>query len=164
MLKIALVGAPDSGQSQLAASLSDALKASGRDAAIALIDSAVLEPDLTNHDLTLLMGLDTSSKTARLTQEAADQFIRAALDRAGIAYRVIYGQGEERLQNAIHACESLFEQEMQAARGNRVSTEMVELENGNKIGQWVRMCDKCSDPLCEHQLLTALLSRRARPA
>ena len=29
---------------------------------------------------------------------------------------------------------------------------------------WVWSCEKCSDPQCEHRLLTALLAQRARQA
>ncbi len=158
MLKIALVGAPDTGKSQLAAALTGALEASGWPAAIVLIDKPALQSDLASHDLILLMGLDTRSD-ARLAQEAADQQIRTALAHANMAYRVIYGVDEERLHQALQACESLLKQGTQP--GQTPNSRIASLKKGKKIQQWVWPCDKCSDPQCEHRLLTDLLARRA---
>ena len=164
MLKIALVGAPDTGKSQLAAALTGALEASGWQAAIVLIDKPALQSDLASHDLILLMGLDTRSG-ARLAQEAADQQIRTALAHANMAYRVIYGLGEERLHQALQACGSSLKQATQAPGGTKTATTPASFETGKKARKkaqpWVWMCDKCSDPACEHRLLSDLLARRA---
>ena len=158
MLKIALVGAPGSGKAVLAAALTDALNASGWPAAIVSIDNPALAPELASHDLILLMGLDIGS-TARLAQEAADQQIRAALAHANIAYPVIYGLGEERLHHAIQACKSLLKQDTQLSE-TTMAAPPASVEAGKKARQWVWMCEKCSDPACEHRLLSDLLASR----
>lgn len=149
MLRIALLGVPDSAKAGLAAALADALNTSGSPATVAQIDSPTLAPGLANHDLVLLTGLDIWSAA----REASDQQIRTALDHAGIAYRVIYGLGEERLQHALQACSSLLGQD--PLQRTPASAAM-----GKKTRQWAWMCEKCSDPACEHRLLSDLLASR----
>lgn len=117
-------------------------------------------PDLASHELILLMGLDIRS-TARREQEAADQQIRAALAHANIAYRVIYGLGEERLHHALQACKSLLKQATQMPETAMAVAPPASVEADKKARQWVWMCEKCSDPGCEHRLLSDLLASRS---
>lgn len=145
MLRIALLGVPDSTKAELAAALADALNTSGSPATVAQIDSPTLAPDLASHDLVLLTGLNSWSAA----REASDRQIRATLDHAGIAYRVIYGLGEERLQHALQACGSLPGQ-----------SPLQRAPAGKKARPWAWMCEKCSDPACEHRLLSDLLASR----
>lgn len=81
-------------------------------------------------------------------QEAADQAIRTALASAGIAYRVMYGTSDQRLAQALEAANPPAPQRTVAARNGRKSA-------------WTWVCDKCSDPTCEHRLLSDLLAQRA---
>ena len=54
--------------------------------------------------LTLLMGLDLPCPAGeRLEQEAADLQLRSALECANTAYKVVYGQGDARIQHALNA-------------------------------------------------------------
>lgn len=99
------------------------------------------------YDATLVTGLDLPWAADGLqrqgpeTREPVDALVRGALERAGIAYRVVYGRDEERLANAL------------LALGQRQSA------GGTDERPWSWSCDKCSDPVCEHRLFTGLLGR-----
>jgi nicotinamide riboside kinase len=64
-----------------------------------------------SYDLTLLTGLDLPwvadglQRDGPHVREPVDALVRNSLARAGVPYRVIYGQGEERLSNALAAVE-----------------------------------------------------------
>ena len=62
------------------------------------------------------------------------------LDKAAVPYRVVYGAGADRLQNALAAIDAALSPRA-PARG------------------WAWSCDKCSDPDCEHRLFSQLLGR-----
>ena len=177
MLKLALVGAPYTGKSALAAALNGALGtpacAAPASASIAIVSAPVLAASLAGYDLVLLMGLelpvrepdmgDSPVLTARMNEarEAADQSIRAALRQAGMPYQVIYGSAEERLAHALAALEPLLK-----TAGQRLRHSPGAMSNPGSAGKtrpWVWVCDKCSDPQCEHRLLSDLLAGRARP-
>jgi nicotinamide riboside kinase len=104
-----------------------------------------------NFDLTLLTGLDMPWEPDGLqrdgpqVREPVDALLRTALDSAGIAYRVVYGTGDARLMNASNAINSI------AAHAGIYSSKS---QSASK--PWVWMCDKCSDPDCEHRLFSAL--------
>lgn len=157
MVKIAIAGAPLTGKSPLATALGNALQASGRQAVVT-VASTPCPADLMGHDLVLLTGLEPTRQVhgavASITpaaQEAADQAIRAALASAGIAYRVMYGTSAQRLAQALDAVNPPSPQRTIAARNGRKSA-------------WTWVCEKCSDPTCEHRLLSDLLARRANSA
>lgn len=100
------------------------------------------------YDLTLLTGLDLpwvadAQRDGPHVREPVDALVRAALQRAGVAYRVVYGQGADRLANVLLAVDA---QQGLTASGPRASLQ---------TRPWA--CDKCSDPACEHRLFTALL-------
>ena len=96
-----------------------------------------------HYDLTLVTGLDLPwvadglQRDGPHVREPVDTRLRAALTRAGVAYRVIYGQGDQRLKQALAAID------VNTARSNHSSA-------------WRWACDKCSDPECEHRLFSAL--------
>jgi hypothetical protein len=187
MLTIALLGAPRTGKSLLERSLRSALKAG----AITLhleTDVAALPAALPNYDLVLLTGLPVSGHASKAgffrrqahqqfahdatpgaaeplqnpnqpaadqpAQQAADTAIRAALIDAQIAFQVLYGSHEERLTQAREAIENLLPAQTrpQPQPQHRPETKKP----------WVWLCDKCSDPQCEHRLLTDLLASRTR--
>ena len=94
------------------------------------------------YDTTLVTGLDLPwvpdglQRDAAHAREDVDALVRGALQRAGIAYRVVYGQGNERLQSAL------------AALGAPLK---------GRESNWAWSCEKCSDPECEHRLFRKLL-------
>jgi hypothetical protein len=150
VLKIAVTGAPSTGKHQLASALDHALKDAGRDAIVAVTNSFASPSDAAG--LTLLCGLESATQAH---QQAADQSIRATLAAGGMAYCVLYGSAPQRLAQALGAVERLLpglpQQEPAPVR-----------REGNKA--WVWVCDKCSDPVCEHRLLSDLLAQRTSPA
>jgi len=158
MLNIALLGACPVQLSELAAALDRAAQALGRRIRlVTAVGADALPAGLPRFDLVLLAGLEAPYKAvtdvdAATDPEAADQSIRTALTRADVSYRVLYGTADERLAHALQALESL----LPAASRPRQSAS----PGGLKSQPWVWMCDKCSDPQCEHRLLTALLARR----
>lgn len=95
-----------------------------------------------HYDLTLVTGLDIAwvadglQRDGPHVREPVDAMVRAALDRAGLPYRVVYGQGPRRLLNALYAIDSFT-------------------RTGTESRPWT--CDKCADPDCEHKLFTGLL-------
>ncbi|MBG6071222.1 MULTISPECIES: hypothetical protein [unclassified Polaromonas] len=160
MLKIALLGACPAQLSELAAAMNPAGKA--LDGQITLVTAGTadaLPTGLSGFDLVLLSGLEarflancTTGPCPVANHETVDRSIRNALAQAAISYRVLYGTADERHAHAQQAVESL----LPAASRSRQATRPVGLKNQ----PWVWMCDKCSDPQCEHRLLTALLASR----
>lgn len=170
MLNIALVGAPQTGKSALAAALNGALETSACAASVVIDPAHLPAGDLAGYDLVLLMGLEASAHglnpcglPAITTQmrEAADQSIRTALLQAGMPYQVIYGSDDERLTHAIAALEPLLKTAGKRLRQSPGSVGGP--DSAGKARPWVWVCDKCSDPQCEHRLLSDLLAGRTRP-
>jgi len=104
-----------------------------------------------HYDITLLTGLDLPwvadglQRDGPHVREPVDARVRAALARGGIAHKVIYGQGEARLANALFAIESA------------AASSTSPWANSRKDAQsrpWT--CRDCSDPACEHRLFTGL--------
>ena len=96
----------------------------------------------------LLLALDIPAPLAAGTAHSAaqsqqmDALLRCTLVQAGLPFQVIYGRGEQRLAQAL------------AALGKPAA------ESGSGRKPWVWVCDKCSDPVCEHRLLSDLLASR----
>jgi nicotinamide riboside kinase len=109
-------------------------------------------------DATLVTGLDIAWEADGLQRDGAharppvDALLRQTLDKAGIAYQVVYGLGDERLHNAIN----LYATNLVAACAVNQGAS-----NGKDSKKWVWNCDKCSDPVCEHQLFSQLLKSQA---
>ncbi len=169
MLKIALLGAPRTGKSLLASALNSAANASAWPATIVVLQAQdpALPVTPADYDLVLLTGLedtvttphseDAQTPASPQAQQMADTAIRAALTSAKISYRVLYGCSQERLAQACEALQSLLPTlPMLDPRGP--------IRARKKPAPWVWPCEKCSDPQCEHRLLTALLAQRARRA
>ena len=99
------------------------------------------------YDVTLLTGLDLPwlpdglQRQGPQVQEQVDALIRNALADAGVAYRVVYGQGKERVASALAAIDS----------APPVSESTV------PSTRWQWNCEKCSDPQCERRLFTRAL-------
>lgn len=106
------------------------------------------------YDLTLLTGLDLPWVDDGLHRQpgsgpAVDALLRSLLDRAGVAYQVVYGHGPRRLQAALGALES----------AGLVDSGSAQEKTGG-AQNWVWTCDKCSDPACEHRLFAQLQGGR----
>ena len=160
MLTIALLDACPARLSELAVALEKAMHALDPHVMrLTAADAGTLPASLAGFDLILLAGVETPAPApckagldAAPDPEVADHSIRTALALAGVSYRVLYGTAGERLAHALQAMESLMPtagRPRQAAR-----------PGGLKNQPWVWMCEKCSDPQCEHRLLTALLAQR----
>ena len=99
-------------------------------------------------DYSLLLALDVGSANASANgvdtaqRLRMDALLRQALVQAQIPFQVIYGLGEDRLAQALSALKR-----SPAVREARRKP-------------WVWACDKCSDPACEHRLLSDLLASR----
>ncbi len=145
MLQVALLGAPATGKTQLAA----ALLATRPDLGVTVSDDWEMLARLTPEqsfpfDMVLLMGLDLPCRASHsCDRESTDALLRRALAQAGVSYKVIYGQGPERLLNALSALSAL---------------DTLTSSNSNR---WVWPCDKCSDPQCERRLLSDLIAKRS---
>jgi nicotinamide riboside kinase len=110
------------------------------------------------YDVTLLCALDLPwvpdglHRVGPQVRESVDAQIRAALERGCVPYRMVYGNGNERLRNALAAIDSASPEDRhiatEAARG------------------WKWTCEKCGDPDCERRLFTGLSASPAagRPA
>jgi nicotinamide riboside kinase len=98
------------------------------------------------YDITLVSGLDLPWMADGLqrdgphVREPVDALVREGLAKAGVAYRVVYGSGPQRLANALRAIGE-FDRNADAA--------------GQQVWAW--QCEKCGDPECEHRLFTGLL-------
>jgi nicotinamide riboside kinase len=114
------------------------------------------------YSLTLLMGLDLPwvadglQRDGPHVREPVDAMIRTHLVQNNFPFQVIYGVGAPRLNNALVALSQL--PMLQAA-----------LSSPDRDGGYLRVekrlnrpwqCEKCSDPVCEHRLFTALLESK----
>ena len=111
------------------------------------------------YDITLVMGLDwPQSSTAlqsdgHIMRSTVDSVLRQTLSQSGLAYKVIYGQGHQRLNHALLALGLAGEDDL--ARQIREQGQFA-INQGRT--QW--QCNECSDPECEHKLFTSLLGDR----
>jgi nicotinamide riboside kinase len=108
-----------------------------------------------SYSLTLVTGLDLPwiadglQRDGPHVREPVDTLIRSMLAQAQIGYRVVYGNGEERLLSALAAVKSTPRNPLAAAAPEPPPPRQP----------WVWVCDKCSDPECEHKLFSALARR-----
>lgn len=140
-MKVAIVGAPLSGTTQLTHMLTAAFRQRGIH--IDVVDTP--EPQsLQPNDWVLLCGLDLEAPSSVDLQ--IDQRIRQTLTDAGIAYQVVYGQGVQRLDNALFCIA-------------RQAPELAQqLQRPEPPVRWSGPCDTCGDGACEHQLFTRLVT------
>ena len=108
-----------------------------------------------SYHLTLLTGLDLPwvadglQRDGAHVREPVDALVRAALDGAGISYRIVYGSGTARLDNALFAINSA------ATCGGIKNAQAIFRSENVTSRPWA--CEKCSDPDCEHKLISGLL-------
>lgn len=112
-----------------------------------------------HYHLTLLTGLDLPWVADGLQREGphvqgpVDELLRAALTGAGLAFQVVYGEGAERLGQALAVLRHAGLAEPAA------SARPEPTQNASRTGRTspkIWRCDKCSDPDCEHRLFTRL--------
>jgi nicotinamide riboside kinase len=103
------------------------------------------------YDATLVTGLDVPWVADGLRRDAAhprepvDALVRSLLQRAGVAFQVVYGQGPQRLQSALAALDA----------AGVLPAGACARTTGNPQ-RWTWACEKCSDPECEHRLFARL--------
>lgn len=145
--RIALLGAPGTGTTALAALLREALNPHPQ---FQLSTSPEPEAGL---DLVLLMGLPSASPPdQRAAQLAADNALRAQLQALSLPYRVVHGQGAFGLSHALLALGL-------PAPDTPTQTVREQAQFDLNRGRTPWSCEKCSDPECEHRLFTGLLGR-----
>jgi nicotinamide riboside kinase len=99
-------------------------------------------------DATLLMGLDLPwiadgiQRDGAHLREPVDDALRTALARGGIQFQVVYGTGEARLQHALRCLNATYE---------------TSEKQTQRLRNW--MCERCSDPVCEHRLFRDLIKK-----
>jgi nicotinamide riboside kinase len=102
-------------------------------------------------DINLLTGLDVPwvsdglQRDGSHVREPVDAAVRHMLGLAGLRYQVVYGTGEERLDNALFCI-------------GRLAPEWAkQLERPEPPTRWSGPCETCGDGDCEHRLFTRLV-------
>lgn len=102
--------------------------------------------------LTLLLGLNRSDAQPGNAANLADQSLRRQLNDAHHPYQVLYGELDEQLAQAVRILH--IHQRTNPSDFAQIAPARPKASN------WRWTCDKCSDPVCEHKLLTDLLAQR----
>lgn len=107
--------------------------------------------------LTLLTGLDMPwlpdglQRDGPHVREPVDALLRHRMQAAGIAYAVIYGTGEARVDSAWRAVAPVL--------GSRGLVAPPAAASPEAPVRWRSRCRECLVPECEHQGFTGLLRR-----
>ena len=139
-MRITILGAPSSGKTELSLALKSFLQ--NNHLPLEVLDSPDIQT-LDQGDAALLCGLDLSPSNE--TQSGIDHEIRASLHTQGKDFQVVYGQGTQRLQNALFCLATQAPQWAYALRRSDIPA------------RWTGPCETCGDGLCEHQLFTKLV-------
>ena len=139
-MKVAIVGAPQTGKTKLTHALSARLNAQGL--VVEIVDAASID-SISTMDLVLLCGLDLGHITP--AQSEIDQKIRNTLQQAALNFQVVYGTGEQRLDNALYCL------------GRQAPQWTKQLERPESPPRWSGPCETCGDGDCEHRLFTRLV-------
>lgn len=107
------------------------------------------------YDLNLMTGLDVAwtgdgVRDGPHSRDAFDALLRQALGKAGVDWRVVYGQGEQRTLNALEAVAAVAPWAWAATASDE------------DLDRWSRLkatCEKCGDARCEHRLFTGLTEK-----
>lgn len=142
-LTIALLGAQATGKTQLSHALQRHFQ---KELELVLLDEPSLDL-IDTFDVILLMGLDLPTANDRLPamQRQEDADLRRTLTKMQRAFHVVYGSGQQRLDNALHS----------------ISQHAPQLQTLRKeiTPRWTGPCETCGDGACEHRLFTELLKR-----
>ena len=142
-MKVAILGAPASGKTELALALESFLQ--NNNIPLEVLDNPSIDA-IGQKDAALLCGLDLL--TSNKTKSDVDQEIRSSLHKQGIGFQVVYGQGPQRLQNALFCLAAQAPQWARALRRNDIPV------------RWTGACEACGDGVCEHQLFTKLVAHK----
>jgi len=142
-MKVAILGAPSSGKTELSLALESFLQ--NNHIPLEVLDNPDIQT-LGQGDAAMLCGLDLSPSNE--TQSVGDREIRDSLLTQGIGFQVVYGQGPQRLQNALFCLAAQAPQWAHALRRSDIPV------------RWTGPCETCGDGLCEHQLFTQLVSHK----
>jgi thymidylate kinase len=150
-MRIAILGAPQTGKSQLAQALTQHLTTQHID--VAVLD-APSTTDITPSDIVLLCGLDLMLAPSDVHQKA-DEALRQALTQQHTAFQVVYGQGAERFTHALYAA---------ALRAQALGLEAL-AANMRQLQplRWTGACEHCADADCEHRLFSQLIAKSKAP-
>jgi hypothetical protein len=88
-------------------------------------------------------------------REPVDSALRTALALSGTPFKVIYGSGESRMKNAL-LCLNLANH-MLSADITAVKVAGTDKNRSRRLQSWV--CERCSDPVCEHRLFRDLIEK-----
>lgn len=143
---IALLGADDSGKTQLAEALAQRLAQRG--IAATLVADPLPQPSFDAAALEAHRGHTLNLLIAPASPTPIDETLRKALMDANLSFAVVHGEGAEQLANAWNAINAAADPDARrsAARGATAA--------------WSWSCDKCSDPACEHKLFSDLVAKR----
>ena len=111
-------------------------------------------------DITLLTGFDLPwvadglQRDGAHVREPVDQKIRQLLSTANVRYQVVYGLGDQRLDNALFCI---------AREAAKHASELAQrlhqaLARSETLPQWTGPCETCGDGECEHRLFTRLVT------
>jgi len=164
-MKIAILGAECTGKTTLRRGLEEALSNAGwHDVVVddntplmTAIDRDLLHADASQypaalahmqtftHVLVTALDLPWAAGDNRdegsSQQSAIHQRVHEVLRLHNMAYAMVYGRGEQRLQTAISAVIPSAGESQAEARSYQ---------------RWLSGCEKCSDPVCEHRLFQGL--------
>lgn len=129
-----------------------AARTAGFDGDLLHLDIPAQASQLALCDSVLLIGLAKGAEAAM----AGHMQFREALSQAGLPYQVIYGLNEKPLVELIAFNIAFMQGQQVPASGDAWPGG----KPANPRAQWVWPCDKCSDPQCEHRLLTDLIQQR----
>jgi len=103
------------------------------------------------YDITLLTGLDLPwisdglQRDGPHVREPVDAAVRQMLALAELPYQVVYGTGEQRLENALFCI------------GRQAPQWAKRLERPEPPTRWSGPCETCGDGDCEHRLFSSLV-------
>jgi hypothetical protein len=147
-MNIVVVGAPGSGKTCLADALRLALQDGPTEATEYTITEGEEPSPQRGYDLTLLMGNDLLLQGGGEAALQSDARLRHTLNSQAIAYAVVYGRDQARLDCALQAI----------AYHRQASSSRARSRPATPAWHW--NCETCSDAACEHRLFTALVSER----
>ena len=135
---------------------------------ISLYEEALLKQ--AQFDLTLVMGLDVAwvpdglQRDGEHVREPVDMLIRQAMSKRQLPFKVIYGQGEARLNAALLAISQGITQLTEPMELKFSGASLLPIQAQREVSQYglnqgktAWRCDLCSDADCEHRLFRDLL-------
>ena len=147
-MRIAILGAPQTGRSQLAHAFVQHL--AKRRIQLPVLDAPSTQ-EVIPSDIVLLCGLDLTHTTSE-AHHRADLALRESLTQQKTAFQVVYGEGEERFTQALYAAA----QQAQALGSEALTAHMRQTQ----AARWTGVCENCADADCEHQLFSQLLAKK----